>query len=581
MSSEQQNKNQVGGGRRAQTALENTVQIAPEGTAQTQASATADGAAGSPDGTNGGNDRDSTNSINGENDRDSTNSRNDGNDKNSINSINSINDGNGKNGKDSKTDRHDTNDTNVNSGKKRGKLIGLLAAAAVLIAAVIGIGIYNAPSNRMNRALDLGARYLEEQNYEQALVEFDKVIAIDPMSVDAYLGKAQAYEGMGDTEQQLAVLQTGYEQTGDVQIKEQLVDAYLEQASGFAASGDYESALAVYDKLLELDGENPEVQNGLRTLLLQQASDYEASGNYDGALAVYDRLLEMDGENPEVQKGIGDLLNSYLRKLIDEGNYDEARALIEKYRDKVSGVDFQAYLNEIEEMERIKAENAAFLQKVFDLMAAQDYEAVRELYTSEETAAFVERMEQDSLVYVPENDAAQTGKGAGVYRYYYDEENNGYYFYYGDLADGSREGEGCSFAIDTSENSNGGYYVFTGHWENDAPNGEGMLELSSSRFRNGNDGYQGYTKSGSLIDGLFDGPVTYQLFAFGYTYDLSFTAVRGVAQEDVTEEYENQTGYQEDLEEGEKITAFDEGAGYVVYQVCDADDLYGAIGYGH
>ena len=563
------------------------MQIAPEGTAQTQASAAA---AGLPDGTNGRNDGNGTNSINGENDRDSTNSRNNGNDKNSINSINdgngkngkdSINDGNDKNGKGSKTDRHDTNDTNVNNGKKRGKLIGLLAAAAVLIAAVIGIGIYNAPSNRMSRALDLGARYLEEQNYEQALVEFDKVIAIDPMSVDAYLGKAQAYEGMGDTEQMFAVLQTGYEQTGDGQIKEQLVDAYLEQASGFAASGDYESALVVYDKLLDLDGENPEVQNGLRTLLLQQASDYEASGNYDGALAVYDRLLEMDGENPEVQKGIGDLLNSYLRKLIDEGNYDEAKALIEKYRDKVSGVDFQAYLNEIEEMERIEAENKEFLQKVFDLMAAQDYEAVRELYTSEETAACLERMEQDSLVYVPENDAAQTGKGAGVYQYYYDEENNGYYFYYGDLADGSREGEGCSFAIDTSENSNGGYCIFTGHWENDAPNGEGMLELSSSRFRDGGDVFQGYTMSGSLIDGLFDGPVTYQAFAHGYTYDLSFTAVRGVAQEDVTEEHEDYLGYQIDLEEGEKVVAFDKGAGHVVAEVCDADDLYGAIGYGH
>ena len=553
------------------------MQIAPEGTAQTQASATADGAAGSPDGTNGGNDGNGTNSRNDGNDKNSINSINDGNDKNSINSIN---DGNDKNGKGSKTDRHDTNDTNVNSGKKRGKLIGLLAAAAVLIAAVVGIGIYNAPSNRMSRALDLGARYLEEQNYEQALVEFDKVIAIDPMSVDAYLGKAQAYEGMGDTEQLLAVLQTGYEQTGDGQIKEQLVDAYLEQASGFAASRDYESALAVYDKLLDLDGENPEVQNGLRTLLLQQASDYASAGNYDGALAVYDRLLEMDGENLEVQKGIGDLLNSYLRKLIDEGNYDEARALIEKYRDKVSGVDFQAYLDEIEEMERIEAENKEFLQKVFDLMAAQDYETLCELYTAEETAVCLERMEQDSLVYVPENDAAQTGKGAGVYRYYYDEENNGYYFYYGDLVDGSREGEGCSFEIGTLEDADGRYYVFTGHWENNAPNGEGMLELSSSRFKNGNDVY-GYTKSGSLIDGLFDGPVTNQEFAYGYTYDLSFTAVHGVAQEDVTEELENYLGYQIDLEEGEKVVAFDKGAGYVISEECDADDLYGAIGYMH
>ena len=472
-------------------------------------------------------------------------------------------------------DNADNTSAKKSGSKKWGIISGI---AAVIIALAVGIGIYNAPSNRMSRALDLGARYLEEQNYEQALVEFDKVIAIDPMSVDAYLGKAQAYEGMGDTEQLLAVLQTGYEQTGDGQIKEQLVDAYLEQASGFAASGDYESALAVYDKLLELDGENPEVQNGLRTLLLQQASDYEASGNYDGALAVYDRLLEMDGENPEVQKGIGDLLNSYLRKLIDEGNYDEARFLIEKYRDKVSGVDFQAYLDEIEEMERIKAENAAFLQKVFDLMAAQDYEAVRELYTSEETAACLERMEQDSLVYVPENDATQTGKGAGVYRYYYDEENNGYYFYYGDLAGGSREGEGCSFC----NSSSGQYYIFTGHWEKDAPNGEGTLEQKGGTFTNSGRAFQGEIYSGNLINGLWDGPVKDQLFWDGYTYDLSFTAVRGVPQEDVTEEFRDH-GYRTDfLEEGEKIYAFDVApSGSFVWSYTDADGVVGAIGYWH
>lgn len=462
---------------------ENTAQKIPEGTVQTRASAEA---AGSPDSTN------------------------------------------------------DKNDTNVSNVKKRGKLIGILAAAAVLIAAVVGIGIYNAPANRMSRALDLGTRYLEEQNYEQALVEFDKVIAIDPMSVDAYLGKAQAYEGMGDTEQLLAVLQTGYEQTGDGQIKKQLVDVYLEQASGSATAGDYESALAVYDKLLDLDG-----------------------------------------ENEEVQRDLSNLLNSYFRKLIDERNYDEARALIEKYIDKVSGVDFQAYLNEIEEKERIEAENKAFLQKVYDLMAAQDYEALCGLYTAEETAAFVERMEKDSLVYVPENDAVQTGKGAGVYQYYYDEENNGYYFYYGDLANGSREGEGSSFEIGDSDFATGDYLVFTGHWENDAPNGEGTLEQKGGTFTDNGEGFQGQIYSGNLINGLFDGPVDKKLSYGGYTYDLSFTAVRGVPQEDVTEEYEDYLGYQIDLEEGEKFYAYDiDPSGRVLGSWIGADVLVGTIGYG-
>ncbi len=565
---------------------ENTAQILPESTAQTRASAEA---AGLPDGRNGMDDK---------------------------NAGSIKNDGNGN------------NDGNVKNGKKRRKLIGLLAAAAVLIAAAVGIGIYNAPSNRMNRALDLGARYLEEQNYEQALVEFDKVIAIDPMNVDAYLGKAEAYEGMGDTEQLLAVLQTGYEQTRDSQIKTELTDTYLEQASGYEQSADYESALTVYDKLQELDGEDQKIQDSLSSLLLKQASDYVSNGDYDKAFEVYDRLLELNGDAPEVQKALGDLLNDYLRQLIDKGNYDEAKSLIEKYQDKEKDVDFQAYLDEIEEIERIEAENKEFLQKVFDLMAAQDYRALCELckvydydpaYETVFVTRFVERMEQDSLVYVPENNVDQTGKGAGIYRYY-EENTMYYYFYYGDMINGSREGEGSSFfminfsyisyidgmknrygyyvdynyAVSQQVKSYGGsmlsvpdslvsYFVFTGHWENDAPNGEGTLERNITFIDNIRPAYQDAICSGNLVDGLWDGPVIKKVFDndFNYTFDLSFTAVRGAVQEDVTEEFKD-LGFQLYLKEGAKIYAFDlypDGL-RSLYSWIDEDGLAGIFGFG-
>lgn len=155
------------------------------------------------------------------------------------------------------------------SGKSNGKKWGIIGGVAlILIALIVGIRIYNSPKNRLSRQLDLGNRYLEEQNYEQAIVEFDKAVAIDPMNVDAYLGKAQAYEGMSDLENALETLWTGYDQTGDEQIRE-------------VASG---------------------------------------------------------------------CLKSYIEQLIAEERYDETEALIEKYRDKVLGVDFQKYLDEIDEL---------------------------------------------------------------------------------------------------------------------------------------------------------------------------------------------------------------------------------------
>ena len=112
--------------------------------------------------------------------------------------------------------------------KKKWGIIG--AVAVVLIAFIIGISIYNMPANRLSRQLDLGNRYLEEMNYEQAIVEFDKAIAIDPMSVEAYLGKAQAYEGMGDIDMAMQTLEKGYELTGDERLLEamQRLDPVIE-----------------------------------------------------------------------------------------------------------------------------------------------------------------------------------------------------------------------------------------------------------------------------------------------------------------------------------------------------------------
>lgn len=52
------------------------------------------------------------------------------------------------------------------------------------------------PASRLQRQLVLGRRYLEVQSYAQAILEVDKAIAIDPMNVEAYLCKTEAYIGL-------------------------------------------------------------------------------------------------------------------------------------------------------------------------------------------------------------------------------------------------------------------------------------------------------------------------------------------------------------------------------------------------
>ena len=75
---------------------------------------------------------------------------------------------------------------------------------------ILSIGISGTTERERDEQLDLGARYLSELDYEQALAAFEAVLAIDPKCVNAYIGAADAYAGMGDYENAIRILDTGY-----------------------------------------------------------------------------------------------------------------------------------------------------------------------------------------------------------------------------------------------------------------------------------------------------------------------------------------------------------------------------------
>ena len=204
---------------------------------------------------------------------------------------------------------------------KKVTIISLISAAIIVFAAMaIGIGIYNTPTNRINRYLDLGKKYIEEQNYGLALVEFDRVIDIAPMNVDAYLGKAQAYECTGDIDMLLQTLEEAYEKTDSRRIEDSLIHAYTEQSQNLISETHYEEALNVYDRLLKIDKNNYEIQSGLR-----------------------------------------ELLQEYIKSLEEQQHYGEIQILEERYADKVDAMDFlkeSAQEDEIERMQAYEKENA-------------------------------------------------------------------------------------------------------------------------------------------------------------------------------------------------------------------------------
>ena len=106
--------------------------------------------------------------------------------------------------------------------KKRKIIYITIAAAIVIIAALAIIFMPKAAPQTVTEMLSTAQKYLVEMDYERAIAEFNKVIELDPMNADAYLGLAEAYEKSGDIDKAVETLEKGFELTGDERLKARL-----------------------------------------------------------------------------------------------------------------------------------------------------------------------------------------------------------------------------------------------------------------------------------------------------------------------------------------------------------------------
>ena len=113
------------------------------------------------------------------------------------------------------------------SSKKRILLIVLAAVVALCLGAGITVfALNNTPSRKVSHSMELAERYFSEQNYGQAIIEYEKIIEIEPKNADAYLGLADIYEKTGDKDKAIEILKKGIEQTQDERLQKELDSLY-------------------------------------------------------------------------------------------------------------------------------------------------------------------------------------------------------------------------------------------------------------------------------------------------------------------------------------------------------------------
>lgn len=261
-------------------------------------------------------------------------------------------------------------------------------------------------------------------------------------------------------------------------------NSHIEAAEKYLTELDYEQAIAEYTLALEIEPNAEEVLNALEKTYLDFAQSFAAGGDYDKAISILEEGYAQIGR---------DSLHQKIEKLRIQ--WEEAQTQIEQ-----------------------EAEFRTYMQNIYELMEAEDYDEAR-YYGFD----LKDILRDEKYIYLPEDNESLTGIGAGFYRFNnYHQEKTAFYFdslscynlYFGNFVDGKREGNGISIS---------NCYIFIGEWKNDSPNGQGEIMIF------GEDG----CIRGNLIDGLWDGMVENTLWQDG---DIFYHAVRGIP-EDKTEKF--------------------------------------------
>ncbi|MEA4924007.1 MAG: tetratricopeptide repeat protein [Syntrophomonadaceae bacterium] len=129
---------------------------------------------------------------------------------------------------------------------------------------------YGSTEARVNAKLELAIKYLNENDYEKAILAFNEAIQIDPRNVEARAGLAQAYIGIGDFEKAEEAV-TNAMNTGTLSPEQyqKLIEAYIKQ-------GWYEEA----EKLLaraKAQYNGNELLKQIEQLLVQEKAAAEAA----------------------------------------------------------------------------------------------------------------------------------------------------------------------------------------------------------------------------------------------------------------------------------------------------------------
>ncbi len=161
-----------------------------------------------------------------------------------------------------------------------------IGSIATVLAVASGISLLQGAA--VQRHLDRGTTYLDQGNYDQAMVEFNDMSNIDPSVPSSYIGRGLVYLYRNDFEQAIANFDNA------IQLDATVAVAYRDRGLVYYFKGSYDNALADMDKAIEIDPHMAQAYLGRGLVLVKK-------GMYDTAAADFTKTLQLSTD-PHVRQ---------------------------------------------------------------------------------------------------------------------------------------------------------------------------------------------------------------------------------------------------------------------------------------
>ena len=455
------------------------------------------------------------------------------------------------------------------SHKKTGLIVTLVVVVLLLAAAAGAYFMFFTPEKRLDRAMENAKKAMKEQRYDDAEKYYRDALDIDDKNMEAVNGcmdaliKAKKNE---DAKAQYAKFREEIKKYSEKDVKsrgEQLDEFYAKAGDMYEEGSD--EYVTIVEEGYDIIGSDA-IRDELVVAYIKNADDYVTYTDYDARIEVYNKALALAPDNKDALDNRAGCVRDALEGMINNGDYDGAEAFIDRYRDVVTGVDYDIYESQIETFRKNQAMIKETMENAESYMADRDYESMLSIDNSEGAELIYSTMQGDQYIYADDEDTTDyTGTAVALCRL-----DDGYYFYYGSFENGERSGEGNCF-VSTGDST---YRAYEGSWSGGDPNGAGKT-IECAISDGGGEAYTCYY-TGNLVNGLFDGTVSASLEAGGSTYTGSFTASNG-AVSDVSDNYPNYTfgGIYSKI-----YVVMENGTSQCWYDGFDDGDKIGVLGYG-